>query len=168
LISARLKRCLIRYREGFILVPTVEILRNFNALRADELDAHKQATSVELRDNAERLRTNIESIGLACHFMNARLRRKIALHLFNKSEVTRAFPDSFLLGARLRDVQNRSLVGAVLREADLSGANLSRAKLSGADLSRADLSDATLLHADCRRARCVRAMLKRWPLRLGS
>jgi uncharacterized protein YjbI with pentapeptide repeats len=92
--------------------------------------------------------------------MNARLRRKIALHLFNKNGVTRAFPDTFLIGARLRDVQNWSLVGAVLREADLSGANLSRAKLSGADLSRADLSDAKLLHADCRRARFVHAVLK--------
>jgi Pentapeptide repeats (8 copies) len=136
------------------------ILRNFNASLAGELDAHKQATCVELRDNAERLRTNIESIGLACHFMDARLRRQIALHPFSKSGVTRAFPDSFLLGVRLRNVQNWSLVGAVLREADLSGANLSRAKLSGADLSRTDLSDAKLLHADCRRARFVRAVLK--------
>ncbi|MGA8480772.1 MAG: pentapeptide repeat-containing protein, partial [Chthoniobacterales bacterium] len=135
------------------------ILRKFNALLAEELAAHKEATCVELRDNAERLRTNIESIGLSCHLMNARLRRKIALHLFNKN-VTRAFPDTFLIGARLRDVQNWSLVGAVLREADLSGANLSRAKLSGADLSRADLSDAKLLHADCRRARFVHAVLK--------
>jgi hypothetical protein len=136
------------------------ILRKFNALLAEELAAHKEATCVELRDNAERLRTNIESIGLACHFMNAGLRRKIALHLSNKNEVIRAFPDTFLVGARLRDVQNWSFVGAVLREADLSGANLSRAKLSGADLSRADLSDAKLLHADCRRARFVHAVLK--------
>jgi hypothetical protein len=135
------------------------ILRNFNALLAEELDAHKQTTCVELRDNAERLRTNIESIGLAYHFMNARLGRKIALHPFNKSGVTRAFAGSFLLGVRLREVQNWLLVGAVLREADLSGANLSRAQLFGADLSRANLSDAKLLYADCRRARFVRAAL---------
>jgi hypothetical protein len=90
---------------GFYSRTYGRILRNFNALLADELDAHKQSTCVELRDNAERLHTNIESIGLACHFMNVGLRRKIALNLFNKSGVTRAFPDSFLLGARLRDVQ---------------------------------------------------------------
>jgi uncharacterized protein YjbI with pentapeptide repeats len=77
----------------------------------------------------ERLRTNIESIGLACQLMNAWLRRKIALQVFNKNGAPRAFPDTFLIGTRLRDVQDWSLVGAVLREADLSDANLSRAKL---------------------------------------
>ncbi len=135
-------------------------LRKFNALLGEELDAHKEATCVELRDNAERLRTNIDSIGQACHLVNTRLRQKIALHLFSTNGVTRLFPDGFLLGARLRDVQNWSLAGAVLREGDLSGANLSRANLSGADLSRADLSDAKLLHADCRRTRFVHAVLK--------
>jgi Pentapeptide repeats (8 copies) len=145
--------------KGFYSRNYGRILRNFNALLAEEIDAHKQATIVELRDNAERLRTNIEYIGSACHFMNARLGRKIALHLFNKSGVTRAFAGSFLLGVRLRDVPNCLLVGAVLREADLSGANLSRAQLFDADLSRANLSDAKLLHADCRRARFVRAVL---------
>ena len=145
---------------GFYSLNYGRILRKFNALRTEELDAHKEATCVELRDNAERLRANIESIGVACHFMNARLRRKIALPLFNKNGMTRAFPDTFLIGARLRDLQNWWLVGAVLREADFSGANLSRAKLSGADLSRADLSDAKLLHADCRRTRFIRAVLK--------
>jgi pentapeptide repeat protein len=136
------------------------ILRKFNALLAEEFDAHKEATRVELRDNAERLRTNIDSIGQACHLLNTRLRRKIGLHLFNKSRMTRVFTDAFLLGARLRDVQNWSLVGAVLREANLSGANLSRANLCGADLSRTDLTDTKLLHADCRRARFVHAVLK--------
>jgi hypothetical protein len=135
-------------------------LRKFKTLLAEELDAHKEATCVELRDNAERLRTNIDFIGQACHLVNARLGPKIALHLFNKNGMTRVFPHGFLLGARLRDVQNWSLVGALLREADLSGANLSRANLSGADLSRADLSDAKLSHADCRRARFVHAVLK--------
>jgi hypothetical protein len=145
---------------GFYSLNYDRILRKFNALLAEELHAHKQATCVELRDSAERLRTNIDSIGLACQLMNARPGRKIALHLFNKNGVTRAFADSFLLGVRLRDLQNWSLVGAVLREADLSGANLSQAKLSGADLSRGDLSDAKLLDADCRRARFVHAVLK--------
>ena len=145
---------------GFYSLNSGRILKKFNALLTEELDAHREATCVELRDNAERLRTNIESIGLACHFMKARLQRKIALPFFDKNGVTRGFPDAFLIGVRLRDLQNWSLVGAVLREADFSGANLSRVKLSGADLSRADLSDAKLLHADCRRARFVRAMLK--------
>ena len=145
---------------GFYSLNYGRILRKFNALLTEELDAHKEATCVELRDNAERLRANIESIGVACHFMNARPRRKIALPLFNKNGVTRAFPDTFLIGVRLRDLQNWSLVGAVLREADFSGADLTRAKLSGADLSRADLSDAKLLHADCRRTRFIRAVLK--------
>ena len=145
---------------GFYSLNYGRILRKFNALLTEELDAHKEATCVELRDNAERLRANIESIGVACHFMNARLRRKVALPLFNKNGVTRAFPDTFLIGVRLRDLQNWSLVGAVLREADFSGADLTRAKLSGADLSRADLSDAKLLHADCRRARFISAVLK--------
>src|SRR6266700_7662565 len=77
--------------------------------------------------------------------MNAWLRRKIALQVFNKNGAPRAFPDTFLIGTRLRDVRDWSLVGAVLREADLSDANLSRAKLVDADLSRADLSDAKLL-----------------------
>jgi pentapeptide repeat protein len=146
--------------KGFYSLNYGRILRKFNALLTEEVDAHKEATCVELRDNAERLRTNIESIGAACHFMNARLQRKIALPFFNNNEVTRAFPDTFLIGVRLRDLQNWSLVGAVLREADFSDANLSRAKLCGADLSRADLSDAKLLHADCRRARFVHAVLK--------
>jgi hypothetical protein len=145
---------------GFYSLNYGRILRKFNALLTEEVDAHKEATCVELRDNAERLRANIESIGVACHFMNARLRRKIALPFFTNNEVTRAFPDTFLIGVRLRDLQNWSLVGAVLREADFSDANLSRAKLCGADLSRADLSDAKLLHADCRRARFVHAVLK--------
>jgi Pentapeptide repeats (8 copies) len=145
---------------GFCSLNYGRILRKFNALLTEELDAHKEATCVELRDNAERLRANIESIGVACHFMNARPRRKVALPLFNKNGMTRAFPDTFLVGVRLRDLQNWSLVGAVLRETDFSGANLSRAKLSGADLSRADLSDAKLWHADCRRARFIRTVLK--------
>ena len=145
---------------GFYSLNYGRILTKFNALLTEELDAHKETTCVELRDNAERLRTNIESIGLGCHCMNTRLRRKIALPFFNKAGVTRAFPNTFLIGVRLRDLQNWSLVGAVLREADLSGANLSRAGLSGADLSQADLSDAKLLHADCRRARFVHAVLK--------
>jgi len=145
---------------GFYSLNYGRILRQFNALLAEELDAHKEATCVELRDNAERLRANIESIGVACHFLNARPRRRIALPFFNKNRVTRPFSDTFLIGIRLRDLQNWSLVGAVLREADLSGANLSRTKLSGADLSRADLSDAKLLHADCRRARFIRTVLK--------
>jgi Pentapeptide repeats (8 copies) len=135
------------------------ILRKFNALLAEELDAHKQATCIELRDNAERLRTNIDSIGLACHLMNARPRPKIASRLFNENGVTRAFQESFLVGVRLRGAQNWFLVGAVLREADLSGANLSRAQLFAADLSRANLTDAKLLYADCRRARFVHAVL---------
>lgn len=145
---------------GFYSVNYGRILTKFNALLTEELDAHKETTCIELRENAERLRTNIESIGLACHFMNTRLRRKIVLPFFNKAGVTRAFPNTFLIGVRLRDLQNWSLVGAVLREADLSGANLSRAGLSGADLSQADLSDAKLLQADCRRARFVHAVLK--------
>ena len=145
---------------GFYSLNYGRILKKFNALLTEELDAHRETTCVELRDNAERLRTNIESIGVACHFMKTRLQRKTALPFFDKNGVTRAFADAFLIGVRLRDLQNWSLVGAVLREADFSGANLSRAKLSGADLSRADLSDAKLLHADCRRARFVRAMLK--------
>jgi hypothetical protein len=145
---------------GFYSLNYGRFLRKFNALLTEELDAHKEATCVELRDNAERLRTNIESIGVACHFMNGRPRRKIVLPIFNKNGVTRAFPDTFLISVRLRDLQNWSLVGAVLREADFSGANLSRAKLSGADLSRADLTDAKLLHADCRGARFVHAVLK--------
>jgi uncharacterized protein YjbI with pentapeptide repeats len=143
---------------GFYSDNYPKIVRKFNAF-AEELDAQKEATRVELRDSAERLRSNIESVSLACHFMNAGSRRKNALHLFSKNEVTRAFPNTFLVGAQLQDVQNWSLVGAVLREADLSGANLTRANLSGADLSRADLSDAKLLHADCRRARFVSAVL---------
>jgi uncharacterized protein YjbI with pentapeptide repeats len=77
--------------------------------------------------------------------MNAWLRRKIALQVFNKNGAPRAFPDTFLIGTRLRDVQDWSLVGAVLREADLSDANLSRAKLVDADLSRADLGDAKVI-----------------------
>jgi hypothetical protein len=145
---------------GFYSLNYGRILRKFNALLAEELGAHKEANCIDLRDNAERLRANIESIGVACHFMNARLWRKIALPFFNKNGVTRAFPDAFLIGVRLRDLQNWSLVGAVLREADFSDANLSRAKLSGADLSRADLSDAKFLHADCRRTRFVHAVLK--------
>src|SRR6266403_2932387 len=64
---------------------------------------------------------------------------------FNKNGAPRAFPDTFLIGTRLRDVRDWSLVGAVLREADISDANLSRAKLVEADLSRADLGDAKLL-----------------------
>ena len=146
--------------KGFYSLNYGRILRKFNALLTEELDAHREATCVELRDNAERLRANIESIGVACHFMKARLQRKIALPFFDKNGVTRGFPDAFLIGVRLRDLQNWSLVGAVLREADFSDANLSRAKLCGVDLSRADLSDAKLLHADCRRARFVHAVLK--------
>ena len=146
--------------KGFYSLSYDRVLRKFSALLAEELDAHKEATRVELRDNAERLRFNIECVGLACHFINARVQRKIALRLFNRNEVARTFADTFLVAARLRDVQNWSLTGAVLRGADFSGANLTRAKLSGADLSRADLSDAKLLRVDCRRARFVRAVLK--------
>jgi Pentapeptide repeats (8 copies) len=145
---------------GFYSLNYGRILRQFNALLAEELDAHKEATCVELRDNAERLRANIESIGVACHFMNARLDQKIAVSFFNRNEVSRAFSDTFLIGVRLRDLPDWSLAGAILREADFSGANLSRAQLFGADLSRADLSDAKLLHADCRRARFVHTVLK--------
>jgi hypothetical protein len=145
---------------GFYSRHYARILRRCNSLLAEELRAHKEATCVELRDNAERLRTNIDSIGQACHLVNTRLQRKIGLPLFKQNGMTRVFPNSFLLGARLLDLRNWSFVGAVLREADLSGGNLSRANLSGADLSRADLSDAKLLHADCRRARFVHAVLK--------
>ena len=145
---------------GFYSLNYGRILRKFNALLTQELDAHRETTCVELRDDAERLRTNIDSIGVACHFMNARLRQKIALPFFDRNGVTRAFPDTVLIGVQLRDLQNWSLVGAVLREADFSGANLSRAKLFAADLSRADLSDAKLLHADCRRGRFVHAGLR--------
>jgi hypothetical protein len=145
---------------GFYSLNYGRILRQFNSLLTEELDAHKEATCVELRDNAERLRANIESIGVVSHFMNARVDRKIALPFSNKNELTRDFSDAFLIGVRLRDLQNCSLVGAVLREADFSGANLSRAQFFGADLSRADLSDAKLLHADCRRAQFVRTVLK--------
>jgi len=53
--------------------------------------------------------------------MNAWLRRKIALQVFNKNGAPRAFPDTFLIGTRLQDVRDWSLVGAVLREADLFG-----------------------------------------------
>jgi hypothetical protein len=144
---------------GFYSCNYAKIVRKFDALLAEELDMHKEATRVELRDSAERLRSNIESIALACQFMTPRVRRKNALDLFSRNEVTRSFANAFLVGARLRDVENWSLVGAVLREADLSGANLTRANLYGADLSRADLSDAKLLHTDCRRARFVRAVL---------
>ena len=49
---------------------------------------------------------------------------------------------------RRANLRNANLIGADLRDADLSGANLRYADLSGADLSGADLSGANLRYAD--------------------
>jgi Pentapeptide repeats (8 copies) len=133
--------------------------RKHLALANSDDGVYRARTRIELGEAAERVRTNIRSIGEVLLVIQGKEGPKSYSGSASRGHTPTSFSFAFLVGGKFYDLQGARICRSILCEADFGAANLTRAVLLDSDLSSANFRNAKLCQIKCSGTRLVGASL---------